>query len=100
MWAKFISWLLAQPKSERYSIFVWLGELVFLAVIGLIAYWQLPTEMQTYYFLVGLFVLDSVIFFALLRHLPTIRITMLTLIAVLELSTLGYYILSRTVVFY
>lgn len=98
MISRLLEWYLSQPKSDRVGILAWLASFVLLGVIGFVAYRQLPGGMSPYYYLVILFVLDSAVFFSLQRQLPTIRVTMLTLIIVLELATLGYYLLARSVI--
>lgn len=94
MTKKFRSWFFAQPLGERRALVVWIGSIAGLLGVGSFAYLQLPEAMDVFYYLSALFILNSALFFALYRQIPTMRITMLTLIFALELTTLGYYILS------
>lgn len=93
------AWFFSQPVSERSALLVWLATLVGMIVLGLMVAVNYSSDTSVYYYLVGLFIVDSVIFFSLYRQLPTIRVVMLTLLIVLELSTLGYYLVTRTAVF-
>lgn len=98
MITRFRSWFPTQPPSERKAIVVWAISLLILLVIGVFAFFQRSLGMSVYYYLFGLFLVDSALFFALYRQLPTMKVTMLTIIAVLELSVIGYYLIARTAI--
>lgn len=69
-----------------------------MVLIGLFARTQFAAGMSVYYYSLCLFIVDSVLFFMLYRQIPSIKTIMLTMIVVLELAVVGYYIVARSAI--
>lgn len=92
------SWYSAQPIPERKALIVWLIAVVVMLGTGLFARTQLAAGMSVYYYSLSLFIVDSVVFFMLYRQMPAVKTLLLTIIIVLELAVIGYYIVARSAI--
>lgn len=79
---------------ERRQVIAWLVSAVIFALIAAVGHQKVSEDQGFLVYALGLYALDSIVFFALFAERPKLRLVMLTFIFLLEIAAIGFFVLK------
>jgi hypothetical protein len=85
--------------QERRQVIYWLSSTVALIIFYVVVDSTYPLELEVFFYILGAYIIDSVLFFATWRQMPKIGNAMLTFLTILlTFGVIYYFLLGYTVI--
>jgi ABC-type multidrug transport system fused ATPase/permease subunit len=84
----------AHNLPERRQLIAWAVSAVIFSLIAWFGHRAVPNDRGFLTYALALYVIDSIVFFALFAERPKLRLVMLTFIFLLEVAAVGFFVLK------